>query len=139
VGVGGGQEFLEKIFGAREMGQAGGGEFDPATVAQDDDTVGGGRERWGLPIDLKELRLARANLASIMVEGMDGDAEAGGVGGTGLAADSEFLGELKEFLTGAAGLFHPYRSAQGQGVWNAGVSRSDTVETRGEHQAALLR
>ncbi len=61
-----------------------------------------------------------------MVEGMDGDAEAGGVGSPRLAADGEFLGELKKFLTGAAGLFHSYRSAQGQGVWNAGVSRSDT-------------
>jgi hypothetical protein len=59
---------------------------------------------------------------------MDGDAEAGGVGAAGLAATSEFLGEIEEFLTGPAGLFHPYTSAYDRGRWKAGVSRSDTVD-----------
>jgi hypothetical protein len=111
VGVGGGEERLEEISGAGEMGQAGGGEFDAAAIAQDDGTVGRGSERCGLPIDFKELRLPRADLASVVVEGMDGDAEAGGVGGPRLAALGEFLGELEELLTGVAGSFHPYTSA----------------------------
>jgi hypothetical protein len=91
VGVGGGEEFLEELSGAGQLGQEGGGKFDAAAIAQDDGTVGSRGERWGLPIDFKELRLARADLASVVVEGMDGDAEAGGVGGTGLAAGGEFL------------------------------------------------
>jgi hypothetical protein len=113
VGVGGGEEFLEEICGASEMGQAGGGEFDAAAIAQDDGTVGRGSERCGLPIDFEELRLPRpsARLASIVVEGVHGDADAGGVGGPRLAALGEFLGELEELLTGVAGSFHPYTSA----------------------------
>ena len=63
-----------------------------------------------------------------MVEGMDGDAEGGGVGGAGLAAVGEFLGEIEEFLTGAEGLFHLYTSAHGGGRWKAGVSRTHTIE-----------
>ena len=51
MGVGGGEEFLEEISGAGEMGQAGGGEFDASTVAQDDGTVGSRGQRGGLPID----------------------------------------------------------------------------------------
>ncbi len=44
--------------------------------------------------------MARADLAAIVVEGIDGDAKAGGVGGTGLAAAGHFLGENEQFLTG---------------------------------------
>ena len=40
MGVRGKKEFLEEISGAGEMGKTGGGEFDPAAVAQDDGTVG---------------------------------------------------------------------------------------------------
>ena len=61
VAVGGGKEFLEEISGASEMGQAGGGEFDASTVAQDDGTVGSNGESGELPIDFQELRLARAD------------------------------------------------------------------------------
>lgn len=50
-----------------------------------------------------------------MVEGTDGDAEAAGVGGAGLAAGGGFLGEIEELLTGAEGPFHPYTSAHGGG------------------------
>ena len=71
--------------------------------------------------------MARAGLAAIVVEGMDGDAEAGGVGGAGLAAGGEVLGQNEELLTGAAGAFHPYTSAHGGGRGKAGVSRSHTV------------
>lgn len=71
--------------------------------------------------------MARTDLAAVVVEGMDGDAEAGGVGGAGLAAVGEVLGEIEELLTGAAEAFHPYTSAHGGGRWKAGVSRSDTV------------
>ena len=70
--------------------------------------------------------MARADLAAVVVEGMDGDAEARGVGGAGLAAGGEVLSEIEEVLTGAAGAFHPYTSAHGGGRWKAGVSRSDT-------------
>ena len=63
-----------------------------------------------------------------MVEGMDGDAEASGVSGAGLAAGGEFLREIEELLTGAAGAFHPYTSANGGGRGKAGVSRSDTFD-----------
>ena len=73
--------------------------------------------------------MARAGLAAIVVEGMDGDAEAGGVGGAGLAAGGEVLGQNEELLTGAAGAFHPYTSAHGGGRWKAGVSPSDTLKT----------
>ena len=128
VGVSGGEEFQEEISGAGEMGQAGGGEFDAAAIAQDDGTVGDRRERRGLPFNFKELGLARADLATVVVEGMDGDAEAGGVGGAGLAAGGEVLSEIEELLTGAAGAFHPYTSAHGGGVGKAGVSRSDTIQ-----------
>ena len=107
--------------------------FDAAAMAQDDGTVGGGRERGGLPVDFKELRLARAGLAAIVVEGMDGDAEAGGVGGAGLAAGGEVLGQNEELLTGAAGAFHPYTSAHGGGRGKAGVSRSHTVDPSDWH------
>ena len=72
--------------------------------------------------------MARAGLAAIVVEGMDGDAEAGGVGGAGLAAGGEVLGQNEELLTGAAGAFHPYTSAHGGGRGKAGVSRSHTFE-----------
>ena len=58
---------------------------------------------------------------------MDGNAEAGGVGGAGLAAVSEFLGENEEFLTGAAGLFHPYKSAHGRARWKDGIRRTHTL------------
>ncbi len=130
MGIGSGEELLEEISGAGEMGQTGGREFDAATVAQDNGTVASRRERGGLPIDFKELRLARADLASIVIEGVDGDAEGGGVDGAGLAAVGEFLGENEEFLTGATGLFHPYKSAHGGGRWKAGVRRADTVNSR---------
>ena len=72
--------------------------------------------------------MARAGLAAIVVEGMDGDAEAGGVGGAGLAAGGEVLGQNEELLTGAAGAFHPYTSAHGGGRGKAGVSRSHTLD-----------
>ena len=78
--------------------------------------------------------MARAGLAAIVVEGMDGDAEAGGVGGAGLAAGGEFLGEIEELLTGAAGAFHPYTSAHGGGRGKAGVSRSHTVDHNSENK-----
>ncbi len=45
-----------------------------------------------------------------------------------MAAVSEFSGKLEELQTGAAGLFHPYKSAHGGGRWKAGVSRSHTHE-----------
>ena len=67
-------------------------------------------------------------MAAVVVEGMDGDAEASGVGGAGLAAGGEFLGEIEELLTGAEGALHPYTSAHGGGRGKAGVSRSDTVK-----------
>ena len=66
-------------------------------------------------------------MAAVVVEGMDGDAEASGVGGAGLAAGGEFLGEIEELLTGAEGALHPYTSAHGGGRGKAGVSRSDTL------------
>ena len=69
-------------------------------------------------------------MAAVVVEGMDGDAEASGVGGAGLAAGGEFLGEIEELLTGAEGAFHPYTSAHSGGRGKAGVSRSDTVNRR---------
>ena len=69
-------------------------------------------------------------MAAVVVEGMDGDAKASGVGGAGLAAGGEFLGEIEELLTGAEGAFHPYTSAHGGGRGKAGVSRSDTVNRR---------
>jgi len=59
---------------------------------------------------------------------MDGDAEASGVGGAGLAAGGEFLGEIEELLTGAEGALHPYTSAHGGGRGKAGVSRPDTFK-----------
>ena len=127
VGVDGGEEFLEEISGAGQLGQEGGGKFDAAATAQEDGTVGRGSERCGLPIDFKELRLPRADLAAVVVEGVHSDANAGGVGGAGLAAGGEVLGEIEEFLTGAAGAFHPYTSAHGGRRGKAGVSRSDTV------------
>ena len=127
MGIGSGEKLLEEISGAGEMGQTGGREFDAATVAQDNGTVASRRERGGLPIDCKELRLARADLASVVVEGMDGAAEAGRVGEAGLAAVSKLLSENEEFLTGAEGLFHPYKSAHGGGRWKAGVRRTDTL------------
>ena len=67
-------------------------------------------------------------MAAVVVEGMDGDAEASGVGGAGLAAGGEFLGEIEELLTGAEGALHPYTSAHGGGRGKAGVSRSDTIQ-----------
>ena len=82
MGIGSGEEFLEEISGAGEMGQAGGGEFDAAAVAQENGTVGSNGESGELPIDFQELRLARVDLASVVVEGMDGDAKVGGVGGS---------------------------------------------------------
>ena len=126
-GVGDGEEFLEEICGASEMAKAAGGEFDAAAIAQDDGAVGSRGERWGLPIDFEEFRLARADLAAVVVEGVHGDAESGGIGGARLTAAGEVLGEIEEFLTGAAGAFHPYTSAHGKGVWKAGVSRTGTV------------
>lgn len=80
-----------------------------------------------MPVDFQELRLARADLAAILVEGVNGDAEAGGVGGAGLAAGGEVLSEIEELLTGAAGAFHPYTSAHGGGRGKAGVSRSHSA------------
>ena len=128
MGVGGGKEFLEEISGAGEMGKTGGGEFDASTVAQDDGTVGS-RGKWrGLPIDFEELRGARADLAAVVVEGVGGDAEGGGVGRPGLAAVSEFLGAIEELPTGTTGLFHLYTSAHGGGRWKAGVSRTHTFD-----------
>ena len=107
MGVGGGKEFLEEISGAGEMGKTGGGEFDASTVAQDDGTVGSNGESGELPIDFQELRWARADLAAVVVEGMDGDAEGGGVGRPGLASVSEFLGAIEELLTGYDGVISP--------------------------------
>ena len=118
MGIGSGEKLLEEISGAGEMGQTGGREFDAATVAQDNSTVASRRKRGGLPIDFQELRLARADLASVVVEGMDGDAEAGGVAGAGLAAVSKAVAENEEFPTGAEGLFHPYKSAHRGGRWS---------------------
>ena len=66
-------------------------------------------------------------MASVVVEGMDGDAKVGGVGGAGLAEVGEFLGEIEEFLTGAEGLFHLYTSAHGGGRWKDGVRRTHTM------------
>ena len=67
-------------------------------------------------------------MAAVVVEGMDGDAEGGGVGGAGLAAFSEFLGAIEELLTGTTGLFHLYTSAHGGRRWKAGVSRTHTKQ-----------
>ena len=66
-------------------------------------------------------------MAAVVVEGVDGDAEGGGVGGAGLAAVSEFLRTIEELLTGTTGLFHLYKSAHGGRRWKAGVSRTHTL------------
>ena len=71
--------------------------------------------------------MAREDLASIVVEDMDGDTEAGSAGGAGLAAVGEVLGESGQFLAGAERLLNPYKSAHGGGRWKTGVSRSDSA------------
>ena len=127
-GVGGGEVFQEKISEAGEMGQAGQRRvLGGGLCAGRWHSRGQEGERGGPPVDFKELRFARADLAAILVECVNGDAEAGGAGGAGLAAGGEFVGEIEKLLTGAAGAFHPDTSADGEDQWKAGVSRSDTL------------
>jgi hypothetical protein len=93
VGVGGGEELIEEVGVLDEVGEGGGGELEAAAVTEDDGAFGSGGGRWRLPVDLEEFGGRGMELAAVVIEGVRGDAVAGGVGGARLAAVGEVAGE----------------------------------------------
>ena len=83
------------------VGQAvhgGGGDFDAAAVAQDDDAFADDGAISGLPVDFEPCRLERAALAATGVTGVECDTMAPRVDGARLAPVSEPPFEDKESL-----------------------------------------